>query len=78
MCILRFINSFFKIYFFQGKTGDVLVESDKQWSLKSWCWKEGFAAAEKLKVTFASSEEGEEELPIPDKEGGEQQVVLGR
>ena len=64
-----------------GKTGDVLIESDKQWSLRPrqwrWQWKE-VVAANQLPVALASREEGEEELAIADEEGGEQQVVLGR
>ena len=64
-----------------GKTGDVLIESDKQWPLRSrqwqWWWEE-VVAANQLPVALASREEGEEELAVADEEGGEQQVVLGR
>ena len=64
-----------------GKTGDVLIESYKQWSLRSRQWKwqwEEVVAANQLPVALASREEGEEELAVADEEGGERQVVLGR
>ena len=60
-----------------GKTGDVLIESDMQWPLRSRQWKE-VVAADQLPVALASGEEREEELAVADEEGGEQQVVLGR